>query len=173
MGFRTTTKDGQQSLHVSVRSCSRNIDCTLSPVQLDTSSLLVLEFLRALRALKGSWNALSKLDFDSILAYAVRTLPPKFNGDVIFELPSVSMSHMSTYAKGMSRMDKHHDGHVWSKTVTTNITNSQGFTFKTSSCLGHLHCTNTSCNFLCQSHRLEAINEMEWEKALFIKLRQV
>ena len=123
----------------------------------------MLQFLRALRALKGSRNALSRLDYDSILAYAVQTLPPKFNGDVIFELPPVSTTHMSTYAKGMSGMDKRHDGHVWSKTVTTNITNSQGFTFKTSYCLGHLQCTNSSCDFLRRSHRLKAVNKMEWE----------
>ena len=123
----------------------------------------MLEFLRALRALKGFRNALSRLDYDSIAAYAVQTLPLKFNGDVIFELPPVSMSHMSTYAKGMSGMDKRHDGHVWSKTVTTNIMNSQGFTFKTSSCLGHLHYTNTSCDFLRRSHCLEVVSEMEWE----------
>ena len=123
----------------------------------------MLQFLRALRALKGSRNALSRLDYDSIPAYAVQTLPPKFNGDVIFELPPVSTTHMSTCAKGMSGMDKRHDGHVWSKTVTTKITNSQGFTFKTSYCLGHLRCTNSSCDFLRRSHRLEAVNEMEWE----------
>ena len=123
----------------------------------------MLQFLRALRALKGSRNALSRLDYDSIPAYAVQTLPPKFNGDVILELPPISTTHMSTYAKGMSGMGKHHDGHVWSKTVTTNITNSQGFTFKTSYCLGHLRCTNSSCDFLHRSHRLEVVNEMEWE----------
>ena len=47
--------------------------------------------------------------------------------------------------------------------MTTNITNSQGFTFKTSYCLGHLQCTNSSCDFLRRSHRLEAVNGMEWE----------
>ena len=143
-----SVKDRHQSSHVSIRSSSGNAQCTLPPADLDTSSSLVLQFLRALRALKGSRNALSRLDYDRIPAYAMQTLPPKFNGDVIFELPPVSMSHMSTYAKGMSGMDKRHDGHVWSKTVTTNITNSQGFTFKTSSCLGHLRCTNSSCDFL-------------------------
>ena len=154
---------GQQSSHISRPGRSRNADCTPSPAQLDTSTSSVLQFLRALRALKGSRNALSRLDYDSIPAYAVQTLPPKFNGDVIFELPPVSTTHMSTYAKGMSGMDKRHDGHVWSKTVTTNITNSQGFTFKTSYCLGHLRCTNSSYDFLRRSHRLEAVNEMEWE----------
>ena len=156
-------KEGQHSSHISRRASSRNADCTPFLVQLDTSSSSVLEFLKALRALKGSQNALSRLDYDSISAYAVQTLPPKFNGDVIFELPPVSTSHMSTYAKGMYGMDKRHDGHVWLKKVTTNITNSQGFTFKTSYCLGHLRCTNSSCNFLRQSYRLEAVNEMEWE----------
>ena len=156
-------KEGQQSSHISRCASSRNADCSPPLVQLDTSSSSVLEFLRALRALKGSRNALSRLDYDTIPAYVVQTLPPKFNGDVIFELPPVSSSHMSTYAKGMSGMDKCHDGHVWSKTVTTNITNSQGFTFKTSYCLGHLRCTNSSCDFLCWSHCLEAVNEMEWE----------
>ena len=156
-------KDGQQSSHIFRRASSGNADYAPSPIQLDTSSSSMLEFLRALRALKGSRNALSRLDYDSIPAYAMQTLPPKFNGDVIFELPPVSTSHMSTYAKGMSGMDKRHNGHVWSKTVITNITNSEGFTFKTSYCLGHLHCTNTSCNFLRRSHCLEAVNEMEWE----------
>ena len=160
---RPSLKDGHQSSHVSICSSSGNAQCTLLPADLDTSSSLVLQFLRALRALKGSRNALSRLDYDTIPAYAVQTLPPKFNGDVIFELPPVSMSHMSTYAKGMSGMDKCHNGHVWSKMVTTNITNSQGFTFKTSSCLGHLCCTNSSCNFLRRSHHVEAVNEMEWE----------
>ena len=74
----------------------------------------------------------------------------------------MSVSHMCTSAKGISGMDKRHDGHVWSKTLTTNITNSQGFTFKTS-CLGHLRCTNSSCEFLRRSHRLQPVNEMEWE----------
>ena len=156
-------KEGQQSSHMSRRATSGNVDCTPPPVQLDTSSSSVLEFLRALRALKGSRNALSRLDYDSIPAYAVQTLPPKFNGDVIFELPPVLSSHMSTYAKKMSGMDKCQDGHVWSKTVTTNITNSQRFTFKTSYCLGHLRYTNSSCDFLRRSHRLEVVNEMEWE----------
>ena len=55
---------------------------------------------------------------------------------------------------------------MWSKTVTTNITNSQGFTFKTSSCLGHLHYTNSSCDFLRRSHRVEAVNKVEWEGVL-------
>ena len=119
-----SVKDGHQSSHVSICSSSRDAQCTPSPAHLDTSSSSVMEFLRALRTLKGSRNVLSRLDYDTIPAYTVQTLPPKFNGDVIFELPLVSMSHMSTYAKGMSGMDKRHDGHVWSKTVTTNIMNS-------------------------------------------------
>ena len=156
-------KDEQQSSHAYICSNSRNVDCTETLIQLDVSSSSVLVFLKALWALKGSQNALSRLDYDSIPAYAVQTLPPKFNGDVIFELPPVSVSHMCTSAKGMSGMDKRHDEHVWSKTLTTNITNSQGFTFKTSSCLGNLWCTNSSCKFLRRSHRLEPVNEMEWE----------
>ena len=156
-------KEGHQSLHVSIHSSSGNTQRTPPPADFDISSPSVLQFLRALQALKGARNALSRLDYDRIPSYAVQTLPPKFNGDVIFELPPVSMLHMSTYAKGMSGMDKRHDGHVWSKTLTTNITNSEGFTFKTSSCLGHLRCTNSSCDFLRRSHRVEAVNEMEWE----------
>ena len=158
-----TVKEEPQSSHAYICSSSRNVDCTETPAQLDASSSSVLVFLRALRALKGSRNVLSRLDYDSIPAYAVQRLPPKFNGDVIFELPPVSVSHMCTSAKGMSGMDKRHNGHIWSKTLTTNITNSQGFTFKTSSCLGHLRCTNSSCEFLHRSHRLQPVNEMEWE----------
>ena len=117
-------KEGHQSSHVSIRSSSGNAQCTPPLVDFDISSPSVLQFLRALRALKGSRNALSRLDYDRIPSYAVQTLPPKFNGDVIFEIPPVSMSHMSTYAKGMSGMDKRHDEHVCSKTLTTNIMNS-------------------------------------------------
>ena len=154
-------KDGHQSSHVSICSNSGNAQCTLPPANLDTSSSSVLEFLRALRALKGSRNALSRLDYDTISAYAVQILPPKFNGDVIFEFIS-SLCHICPHMR-WECLDKRHDGNVWLKTVTTNITNSQGFTFKTSFCLGHLRCTNSSCNFLRQSHRLEAVNKMEWE----------
>ena len=150
---RPSLKEGHQSPHVSIRSSSGNTQRTLPPADFDISSPSVLQFLRALRALKGARNALSRLDYDRIPSYAVQTLPPKFNGDVIFELPPVSMLHMSTYAKGMSGMDKRHDGHVWSKTLTMNITNFQGFTFKTSSCLGHLRCTNSSYNSTPKSSR--------------------
>ena len=103
---RPSFKEGHQSSHVSIRSSSGNAQCTPPPPDFNTSSSSVLQFLRALRALKGSRNALSRLDYDRIPSYAVQTLPPKFNSDVIFELPPVSMSHMSIYAKGMPGMDK-------------------------------------------------------------------
>ena len=95
----------------------------------------------------------------------LKSLPAAARFPVISQSKFLSTGHCLdvAYVKGMSGMDKRHDEHVWSKTLTTNITNSQGFTFKTSYCLGHLRCTNTSCDFLRRSHRLETVNKMEWE----------
>ena len=46
--------DGNQSSHVSIPSTSRDAQCTPLPAHVDRSSSSVLEFLRALRTLKGS-----------------------------------------------------------------------------------------------------------------------
>jgi hypothetical protein len=90
----------------------------------------------------------------------VKFLPPTFNGDVIFELPPVDTSgqfHM------MHGMDKRHDGHAWTKTVTSNIKSDMSLTFRTSTCIGHLRCENQDCEYTSRIHRTAPVNEREWE----------
>ena len=87
-------------------------------------------------------------------------LSPTFNGDVLFELPLIDTSgpfHM------MHGMDKHHNGHVWSKTVTSNIKNDMSLTFYTSKYLSHFHCENQDCKYTSYVHRTSLVNEREWD----------
>jgi hypothetical protein len=77
--------------------------------------LSVVDSLKRIRASKGARNVFKTLDFDSLDIQRVQFLPPTFNGDVLFGLPPVDTSgpfHM------MHGMDKRHDGHAWTKTVT-------------------------------------------------------
>ena len=121
----------------------------------------VLDCLRGLRILKGCRNVLSKLDYDNIPVHRVTVLPPSFNGNVIFELPAVDSAGASSHAKQMAGMDKRYDGHAWSKTVTTNIVNRMGLSFRKSVCLGHLRCVNSKCKFLNRAHWMKDVNELE------------
>ena len=123
----------------------------------------VIECLKGLRHLKGSRNVLSKIDYDAIDIHTVHILPPSFNGDVIFELPAANTCNTSSQAKQMAGMDKRYDGHVWTKTKTTNIVNHSGLTFRTSVCIGHVRCMNSTCAFLNRVHHLNDVNELEWE----------
>jgi hypothetical protein len=90
----------------------------------------------------------------------VKFRPPTFNGDVFFELPPVDTSgpfHM------MHGMDKRHDGHAWTKTLTSNIKSDMSLTFRTSTCIGHLRCENQDCEYTSHIHRTSKVNEREWD----------
>ena len=102
--------------------------------------------------MKGSRNVLSKIDYDAIDIQTVHILPPSFNGDVIFKFPAVDTYNTSSQAKQMAGMDKRYDAHVWTKTKTTNIVNRSDLTFRTSVCVGHVRCMNSSCTFLNHVH---------------------
>ena len=56
-------------------------------------------------------------------------------------------------------MDKQFDGHTWCYTITSNIHNSQGLTFRMSLYIGQLVCDNKSCDFFARSSKR---NETEW-----------
>jgi hypothetical protein len=71
----------------------------------------------------GRKNILKKLDYDTLHIEVVNFLPPRFDGSSIFVLPPVGISSSHTKAKSMDGMDKRYDGHVWTETQTTNITN--------------------------------------------------
>jgi hypothetical protein len=126
-------------------------------------SLSVVDSLKRLRAYRGARNAFRSLDYDSLDIQRVQFLPPTFNGDVLFELPPVDMSALQSHAKLMHGMDKHHDGHAWTKTIISHIKNNMNLTFRTSTCVGHFHCKYQDCKYTARIHRTSLVNEMEWD----------
>ena len=68
----------------------------------------------------------------------VNYLPPCFDGPCMFVLPLAGASSSTTMAKSIEGMDKQYDGHVWTKTQTTNISNDASLIFRSSNCIGHL-----------------------------------
>ena len=64
---------------------------------------------------------------------------------------------------GLSRldgMDQKRDGHVWTETATTNISNPSGtLSFKYVKCLGHLRCDTIDCRCLMENG---SVNELYW-----------
>jgi hypothetical protein len=90
----------------------------------------------------------------------MKFLPSTFNGDVFFELPPVDTLGPFRMMHGM---DKRHDGHAWTKTVTSNIKSDMSLTFRTSTCIGHLRCENQDCKYTSRIHRSSPVNEREWD----------
>jgi hypothetical protein len=131
-----------------------------SPQDGNEKSISVVDSLRRIRASKGVRNIFKTLDFDTLDIQRVKFLPPTFDGDVLFELPPVDTSgpfHM------MHGMDKRHDGHAWTKTVTSNIKSDMSLTFRTSTCIGHLRCENQNYEYTSRIHRTSPVNEREWD----------
>ena len=93
----------------------------------------IMQSLRRLASIPGSRNELATIDYDKIAYHKVQYLPSMYNGDVIFELPPNRVSASSS-KNGMDGMDKRFDGHTWCRTITSTIHNSQGLTFRKSSC---------------------------------------
>ena len=126
-------------------------------------SVSVVDCLKKLSARKGSKSVLSKVDFHKIKTEKVDFLPPRFDGDVLFEFPPAGKYASQSQAKLLQGMDKRYDGHAWTRTITSNIKNDMGLTFRMSSCLGHLQCTNAACDYLSRVHRSSEANEIEWD----------
>jgi hypothetical protein len=95
----------------------------------------VMQCLRRLASIPGSKNELASIDYDKIAYHKVHYLPPSYNGDVIFELPPSRVS-ASTSKNTIDGMDNWFDGHIWCHTITSNIHNTQGLTFRKSSYVG-------------------------------------
>jgi hypothetical protein len=92
--------------------------------------------LKRLHATKGSRNALKKVDYNSVQHLKVDYLLPVFDGDVVFEFPSILSSSVNSQAGLMVGMDKRQDRHVWIRTSTSHIKNDMGLTFRSASCVG-------------------------------------
>jgi len=126
-------------------------------------ALSIVHSLMRLGARKRSKSVLSRINFDAIRLQQVDYLPPRYDGDVIFEFPPLGDHGLNTKAKQLRGMDRRYDGHAWSRTITSNIQNDLKLLFRTSSCLGHLRCDNPTCEYLQRDHRTSTVNETEWE----------
>jgi hypothetical protein len=73
------------------------------------------------------------------------------------------MSALHIGSKSMQGMDKRHDGHAWTKTVTSHIKNDMNLTFCTLTCAGHLHYGNQDYEYTTRIHRTSPMNELEWD----------
>jgi hypothetical protein len=56
----------------------------------------IVDCLKRLCATKGSSNALKKVDYDNVKHLKVDYLPLVFNGDVVFEFPSIRSLFVSS-----------------------------------------------------------------------------
>jgi hypothetical protein len=131
------------------------------PLSQETISILPL--LKQLPTRRGRKIILKKIDYSVIRHKRVEYLHVVFDGSVIFELPPVGHTAARSHAKSMHGMDKRYDGHVWTKTITTNITNDFGLSFRFSACVGHLRCNNKDCEYLNRRPRIFQVNETEFE----------
>ena len=123
-------------------------------------SLSVIDSLKVIRASKKVRDVFKTLDFDTLDIQRVKFLPLTFHGDIFFELPHIAMSgpfHM------MHGMDKHHDGHAWTRRVTFNIKNDMSLKFCTSTCIGQFHCENQDCKYTSRIYGTSSVNEQEWD----------
>lgn len=111
---------------------------------------------RFLASILGSRNEVTSIDFDKITYQKVQYLPLSFNGNVLFELPPSCIS-TSSFKNIMDSMDKQFNDHTWCYTITSNIHNNHGLTFRKSSCVGHLECINQDCDFLSRSSKQNMI----------------
>ena len=123
----------------------------------------IVDLLRKLANMPGRKNVLKKLDYNSLQTVHAEFLPPRFDGDFMYVLPLVSNSALHSKARSMDGMDKRYDGHVWIKTLTTNISNNLNLIFRSSICVGHLQCQNPECDYLKRSCRMLALNDMGFD----------
>jgi hypothetical protein len=109
-----------------------HILCPLPP-SLAKSSISISQYLRIFVSMLGRKKILKKLEYDTLQIEEVYLVPLCFDGNQMFVLPLASGLSSHTKAKSMVGMDQHYDGHVWTKTHTTNIGNDICLVFLSSS----------------------------------------
>ena len=136
---------------------SSSVNKVMSVPAFDSSSQLsIYECILSLRSHRGGRNDLKNVDLASFPHQKVNYLPSKFNGNTVFELPPLPCIKGGGAAM-FEGMDRRRDGHAWTETATTNISDLNGqLSFRYVKCLGHLRCVNNSCPHL---ERCGEINE--------------
>ena len=158
---RGSQDSGRPSRQGSRSSMSASLSTGRPPIHPASKKNRSIMFsIRMTASRRGSRSELSKIDFDTIEHEQVKYLPPVYDGDKIFELPPVPEGVPNPFGGGMDGMSKQYDGHTWCKTMTTNIKNEYGLTYRKSSCTGHLQCPNMSCDYICRNNGM--VNSTEW-----------
>ena len=106
----------------------------------------IMDFFYAMGGNKSGRSILKSVDLLPFKHELVRFLSAEYNGDRVFELPTLAVVKEG----GLSRLDgtdQKRNGHVWTKTATSNISDPSGvLSFKYLKCLGHLRCVNPDCH---------------------------
>ena len=133
------------------------------PATQPRASECIVNCLWRLASMPSQKSVLKLLNYSTLKTVYADFLPPRFDGDVIFVFPPVSASASTSKAKAMDGMDKRYDGHVWTKTQSTNITNNLSLTFRSSICVGHLQCQNPHCDYLHRAHQTSSVNDTDFD----------
>ena len=80
----------------------------------------------------------------------------------MFVFPPASSTAAQSKAKLMKGMDKRYDGHLWMKTMTTNISNNLSLSFHSLTCVGHLECLNPDYEYLQRAYQTSTMNDSEF-----------
>ena len=121
-----------------------------------SSQLSIYECILSLRSHIGGRSDLKNIDLATFPHQKVNYLLSKFNGNAVFELLPLPCIKGGGAAM-LEGMDRRRDGHAWTETATTNISDPNGqLSFRYMKCLGHLRCPNDSCPHM---ERCGEINE--------------
>ena len=117
----------------------------------EQSSLSMMTLIRAMGGNPTTRSILKSADLASFKHEVVKYLPVEYDGDYIFKLHALSIVKEEGVCQ-LGGMDPHRDGHTWTETKTTNISNPSGkLLFKYVRCMGHLRCTNPDCRCLIET----------------------
>ncbi|KAL3686486.1 hypothetical protein R1sor_009060 [Riccia sorocarpa] len=100
--------------------------CTMTTViwpGIPKDPLLVSTF-DALKQIRGK-SELSRLQLSNFKHMAVRQLPDKYNGDVVFELPPKNQEEVQKKDGVLDGMDRTHDCWIWTRCTTTSAAIAQ------------------------------------------------
>ena len=114
----------------------------------DSTIISIYDSLLSLRGHQPGRSELKSIDLSTFPHEKLNYLLTKYNGDIIFELPPLPTMKDGGAAM-LEGMDRRRDGHAWTETTTTNITDPDGqLIFRYVKCFGHLRCDNIGCPHL-------------------------
>ena len=145
---------------LSVSACtpqSKRVDVTSihasSNLPVTGANKSIMDLLLLMGCSKSGMSILKTADLSTFKHEVVKFLPVEYNGNCIFELPPVVVVKEGGLCR-LDGMDRKQDGHVWTETATTNISDPSGIlTFKYVKCMGHLRCTNPDCRCVGESNK--------------------